>query len=102
MYSGYEGRLRQSVVNCGLKWVMVTEVPITFFYHACCCSDTVDDSENFSGTAYQVSLIELWFGSISFQVFYWNMESAHPKGRYELYSYHNRSFYFRFRNPSPL
>lgn len=89
--------------NCGLKWVMVTEVLITFFIMPVVALIPLMTLKNFSGTAYQVSLIELLFGSgvISRWYFTGNMESAHPKGRYDKHIlYHNRSFYFRFRNPS--
>ena len=49
--------------NCGLKWVMVTEVLITFFIMPVVALIPLMTLKNFSGTAYQVSLIELLFGS---------------------------------------
>ena len=75
----------------------------SFLYHACCCSDTVDDSEKLlrNSLSSQSDRTSFWFGSISRWYFTGNMESAHPKGRYDKHIlYHNRSFYFRFRNPS--
>ena len=49
--------------NCGLKWVMVTEVLSTFFIMPVVALIPLMTLKNFSGTAYQVSLIELLFGS---------------------------------------
>ena len=49
--------------NCGLKWVMITEVLITFFIMPVVALIPLMTLKNFSGTAYQVSLIELLFGS---------------------------------------
>ena len=66
-------------------------------------SDTVDDSEKLlrNSLSSQSDRTSFWFGSISRWYFTGNMESAHPKGRYDKHIlYHNRSFYFRFRNPS--
>lgn len=49
--------------NQGLKWVMVTEILITFFIMPVVALIPLMTLKNFSGTAYQVSLIELLFGS---------------------------------------
>ncbi|WP_294543174.1 MFS transporter [uncultured Bacteroides sp.] len=49
--------------NQGLKWVMVTEILITFFIMPVVVLIPLMTLKNFSGTAYQVSLIELLFGS---------------------------------------
>lgn len=49
--------------NRGLKWVMVTEILITFFIMPVVALIPLMTLKNFSGTAYQVSLIELLFGS---------------------------------------
>ena len=50
--------------NKGVSWVMVTEVLVTLFCYANGGIDAVDDfGKNFSGTAYQVSLIETLFGA---------------------------------------
>ncbi|MBD3592403.1 MFS transporter [Bacteroides sp. GM023] len=49
--------------NRGLKWVTVTEILITFFIMPVVALIPLMTLKNFSGTAYQVSLIELLFGS---------------------------------------
>lgn len=49
--------------NRGLKWVMVTEILITFFIMPVVALIPLMTLKKFSGTAYQVSLIELLFGS---------------------------------------
>ena len=48
--------------NRGLSWVMVIEVLITFFVMPIVALLPLMTLKNFSGTAYQVSLIELLFG----------------------------------------
>lgn len=50
------------LTNRGLSWVMVTEVLITFFIMPIVALLPLMTLKNFSGTAYQVSLIELLFG----------------------------------------
>lgn len=49
--------------NRGLKWVMVTEILITFFIMPVVALIPLMTLKNFSGTAYQVSLVELLFGA---------------------------------------
>lgn len=49
--------------NLGLKWVMVTEILITFFIMPVVALIPLMTLKNFSGTAYQVSLVELLFGA---------------------------------------
>lgn len=49
--------------NRGLKWVIITEVIITFFIMPIVALIPLMTLKNFSGTAYQVSLVELLFGS---------------------------------------
>ena len=86
--------------NCGLKWVMVTEVLITFFIMPVVA---VDDSEKLlrNSLPSQSDRTSFRLGSISRRHFAGNMESSHPKGRYDKHIlHHNWSFYFRFRNPS--
>lgn len=48
--------------NKGLSWVMITEVFITFFIMPVVALIPLMTLKNFSGTAYQVSLVELLFG----------------------------------------
>lgn len=50
------------LTNKGLSWVMITEVLITFFVMPIVALLPLMTLKNFSGTAYQVSLIELLFG----------------------------------------
>ncbi|MDD3038740.1 MFS transporter [Bacteroides sp.] len=48
--------------NRGISWVMATEVLITFFVLPIVALMPLMTLQNFSGTAYQVSLIEVLFG----------------------------------------
>lgn len=49
--------------NKGVSWVMVTEVLVTFFVMPMVALMPLMTLKNFSGTAYQVSLIETLFGA---------------------------------------
>lgn len=49
--------------NKGVSWVMVTEVLVTFFVMPMVALMPLMTLKNFSGTAYQVSLIEALFGA---------------------------------------
>ena len=58
MYEGFKVILK----NRGISWVMATEVLITFFVLPIVALMPLMTLKNFSGTAYQVSLIEALFG----------------------------------------
>lgn len=59
MRDGFYAILR----NKGVKWVMVTEVLVTFFVMPLVALMPLMTLKNFEGTAYQVSLVETVFGA---------------------------------------